>query len=122
MNDCIEDLPPEYCHYHDEGCEFSEFCLSCPLPVCIYDEPDGKQKLLRRRRAAEMARLFTKEGKNIRELAQIFNVSNRTVHRTLKTVFGDKDSKNTAAECCCENQTDHSFFYKREMNNTGVQK
>jgi len=26
------DLPPEYCHYRDEGCEFLDSCLNCPLP------------------------------------------------------------------------------------------
>ena len=37
------DLPPEYCHYRDEGCEFADSCLNCPFPQCIYDEPRGKQ-------------------------------------------------------------------------------
>jgi len=90
MSDYNVDLPPEYCQYHDEGCEFARSCLNCPLPVCVYDEPGGKQRLLKRRRAAEMARLHAGEGKNIRELAQIFGVSNRTVQRSLKAAFGNK--------------------------------
>ncbi len=32
------DLPPEYCHYRDEGCEFADSCLNCPLSRCIYDD------------------------------------------------------------------------------------
>ncbi len=41
---CSElDLPPEYCHYRDEGCEFADSCLNCPLTECIYDEPGGRQ-------------------------------------------------------------------------------
>ena len=36
------DLPPEYCHYKDEGCELAKSCLNCPFPGCIYDEPGGK--------------------------------------------------------------------------------
>ncbi len=28
------DLPPEYCHYRDEGCDLAGFCLNCPLPIC----------------------------------------------------------------------------------------
>ena len=92
MSDFTQDLPPEYCQYHDEGCEFAQSCLNCHLPVCVYDEPGGKQRLLKRRRAAEMARLFTREGKSIGELAQIFAVSNRTVQRTLKATFRDKKS------------------------------
>ena len=89
MSDFIIDLPPEYCQYHDEGCEFAQSCLNCHLPICVYDEPGGKQRLLKRRRAAEMARLFTHEGKNIGELARIFGVSGRTVQRALKFAFGD---------------------------------
>ena len=26
------DLPPEYCHYRDEGCDLAESCLDCPFP------------------------------------------------------------------------------------------
>ncbi|MDD5288073.1 MAG: helix-turn-helix domain containing protein [Dehalococcoidales bacterium] len=89
MSDCAVDLPPEYCQYQDDGCEFSLSCLNCHLPVCVYDEPGGKQRLLKRRRAAEMARLFTRESKTVKELAQIFGVSRRTVQRALKQAFGD---------------------------------
>lgn len=77
-------LPPEDEIYPDAGCEFSPTCLNCPLPVCIYDEPGGKQAVLKRRRAAEMCRLHYQEGKTIRELAGIFRVSVRTVQRVLK--------------------------------------
>lgn len=84
------DLIPEYCHYHDEGCEFADSCLNCPLPMCVYDVPGGRQRLLKRRRAEEMARLFTEEGKSTRELTQIFGVSLRTVQRALKVVFESK--------------------------------
>lgn len=87
------DLPPEFCRYHDEGCEFADSCLNCPLPLCVYDEPGGKRRLLKRQRAQEMARLFTTEGKGQKELAEIFSVSQRTVQRALKTVF-----KGTTAE------------------------
>ncbi len=31
------DLPPEYCHYQDEGCELADSCLNCPFARCIYD-------------------------------------------------------------------------------------
>ena len=93
MEDYVFDLPPEYCQYHDNGCEFAQSCLNCHLPVCIYDEPGGKRTLLKKRRAKEMARLFTTEGKGIRELAQAFGVSTRTVQRSLKVAFGDKEDK-----------------------------
>jgi len=78
------DLPPEYCHYHDDGCEFGDSCLNCPLPKCVYDEPRGRQRWLKRQRDKEIARLFNKEGKRVKELASIFGVSQRTVQRALK--------------------------------------
>ena len=92
-NDNGLDLPPEYHHYQDEGCEFAESCLNCPLPVCIHEEPGGKRRLLKRRRAREMARLFTDEGKGVKELAQIYGVSERTVQRALKTAFSDSNGR-----------------------------
>jgi AraC-like DNA-binding protein len=82
------DLPPEYCQYNDDGCEFGGSCLNCHLPICIYDEPGGKQRFLKHKRALEMARLFSNEGKSVKELAGIFNVSTRTVQRALKSVSG----------------------------------
>jgi hypothetical protein len=78
------DLPPEYCHYQDEGCELSKSCLNCPFPSCIYDEPGGKQHLLKGQRDKEIVRLSQKEGKGVKELAAIFGISRRTVQRALK--------------------------------------
>ena len=87
------DLPPEYCRYRDEGCDLADSCLNCPLPRCIYDEPGGKQRWLKRLRAREMARLFTTKGQGIRELALMFGVSQRTVQRALKVALGDSTRK-----------------------------
>ncbi len=78
------DLPPEYCHYRDNGCEFASSCLNCPLPKCIYDQPGGRQRWLKRARDREMVRLFTTEGKGVKELASMFGISQRTVQRALK--------------------------------------
>ena len=89
MSDYFIDLPPEFCQYHDEGCEFATSCLNCPLPVCVYEEPAGKERLMKKRRAAKMEQLFVKEGRTIRELSQIFKVSRRTVQRALKVSFGE---------------------------------
>jgi len=78
------DLPPEYCHYRDEGCELAESCLNCPFPECIYDEPGGKQRLLKEQRNAEIVKLFSTGKKSVKELAQMFNLSVRTIQRALK--------------------------------------
>jgi hypothetical protein len=87
------DLPPEYCQYPDEGCEFSGTCLTCHLPVCVYDEPGGKKLFPKHQRTFEMARLFKNEGKSVRELASMFSVSVRTVQRALRAVMGDRKRK-----------------------------
>ena len=50
-----QDLPPEYCRYRDEGCEFADSCLNCPFPRCVYDQPGGGQRWLKGLRDAEMA-------------------------------------------------------------------
>jgi len=78
------DLPPEYCRYRDEGCEFADSCLNCPFSKCIYDQPGGRQRRLKGLRDKEMARLFTNEGKGVKELALRFSVSQRTVQRALR--------------------------------------
>ena len=85
------DLPPEYCHYRDEGCEVAtaylgrqSYCSECPFPKCIYEESGGKQRWLKELRNREMLRQFTTEGKGIKELALAFRVSQRTVQRVLK--------------------------------------
>ena len=77
------DLPPEYCHYRDEGCDLAESCLDCPFPQCIYEQPRGRQCWLKKQRDREMVRLFNSEGKEVKELALLFGVSQRTVQRAL---------------------------------------
>jgi hypothetical protein len=57
------DLPPEFCHYRDEGCEFAESCLNCPFTQCLYEEPRGKQRWLKELRNREMVRLFSSGGR-----------------------------------------------------------
>ena len=84
MEETERDLPPEYCQYRDEGCEFANSCLECPFPNCIYDEPRGRQRWLKRQRDREMTNLFDGEGKEVGELALLFGVSQRTVQRALK--------------------------------------
>jgi DNA-binding transcriptional ArsR family regulator len=83
------DLPPEYCHYRDEGCELADSCLDCPFPGCVLEEPGGKRRWLKKLRAGEMVRLFISEGKGVKELAQMFGVSPRTVQRALKSALND---------------------------------
>ena len=80
------DLPPEYCHYKDEGCEFLDSCLNCPLPQCLYDEPRGKQRWLKELRNRQIERLY-RDGWKISELALMLGLSRRTIQRALKSNY-----------------------------------
>lgn len=83
QNHAEPDLPPEYCHYQDDGCELATSCLHCPFSKCLYEEPGGKQHYLKKRRNRDILRLYT-GGKGIKELATRFGVSQRTIQRALK--------------------------------------
>jgi hypothetical protein len=76
------DLKPEYCHYRDEGCEYARSCLECPFPQCIYDEPGGRQRWLKKARDRKIRQLYV-TGKKVKELAELFGVSHRTIQRAL---------------------------------------
>ena len=78
------DLLPEYCRYQDEGCELFPSCLDCPFPQCVEEIPRGKQRHRKERRNKEIWRLFHIEGKTVKQLAERFRVSRRTVQRALK--------------------------------------
>ena len=81
------DLPPEYCHYQDEGCELAGSCLDCPFPQCVYDEPGGKRHWQKEQRNRQILKMFKAEGRGIGELAETFGVSRRTVQRALKNTL-----------------------------------
>jgi len=89
------DLPPEYCHYRDEGCEFADSCLSCSFQQCLYDEPRGKQRWLKELRSKEIAGLFSSGGWGVKELALMFGLSQRTIQRALKSTLSLSSSKHS---------------------------
>ena len=90
MSDSELDLPPEFCRYRDEGCELATSCLNCSLPVCVHDQPGGSKHWLKRQRDEEMARYFTTGGRGIKEVANRFGVSQRTVQRALKNSLNER--------------------------------
>ena len=91
------DLPPEYCRYRDEGCEYAKSCLRCPFPQCLYDEPRGRQRWMKGLRNREINRLFS-GGRKIKELALMFGVSQRTIQRALKDSKQQVCQDRTAAD------------------------
>ena len=84
QNHAKPDLPPEFCHYQDDGCELATSCLNCPFSRCLYEERGGKQHYLKKLRNKEILRLFTIESKGVKELSAKFGVSQRTIQRALK--------------------------------------
>jgi hypothetical protein len=76
------DCKPEYYSYQDEGCEYAGACLKCPFPQCVYDTPHGRQGWLKNMRNKEIRKIYN-SGKNVKELAETFGVSRRTVQRAL---------------------------------------
>jgi hypothetical protein len=86
------DLPPEYCHYRDDGCEFADSCLNCPFPKCLYDEPRGRQRWLKELRDREIDRLFS-QGWGVKDLALLLGLSQRTIQRALKSTLSVSSAK-----------------------------
>ncbi len=70
-------------HYQDEGCELAPSCLNCPLPYCVEDMPRGRQRQRKEIRNREIFRSYT-QGEGVKQIAQRFRVSQRTVQRALK--------------------------------------
>ncbi len=70
-------------YFPDTGCVIHPSCLSCPLPRCIYDEPQEERRESQQRRDREIYDQYVKCGHDIRSLAERFGVSRRTVHRAV---------------------------------------
>ena len=86
------DLLPEFCEYHDTGCELAPACLSCPFPDCIHDIYKAP-KSIRLVRSAAIAREHTRGNHDLIELAALFQVSVRTVKRAIHAARKDRYSK-----------------------------
>ncbi len=79
-------LGPEGFHWEipDEGCDLAEIdprcssCLTCPLPVCRYELPPGRARMLSQAQA--LGRLL-RTGRTMEEAATELGVSRRTVYR-----------------------------------------
>ena len=74
----------EFYHYEDTGCEASESCLDCPLPVCKYDDPVWYQRNRRLARDFRMLHIMNRESLSVEEAAERFSVTVRTVFRIMQ--------------------------------------
>lgn len=70
----------EDAEYRDTGCRLHAACLTCPLEVCLYDDPGTTRRLIRRDSDTEVLRLRA-EGLTVTQVAQRLGLSRRTVFR-----------------------------------------
>ena len=69
--------------YRGNGCRVHNDCFTCPLAVCIYDAPVIRHQSSVRELNAVKVRALRAEGKLVSEIAEIMQVSRRTVFRHL---------------------------------------
>ncbi len=72
----------------DSGCQtateylgYQSFCLKCPFPKCVFDEPGVGVTTVKKRNRNEEIRQRLAEGASISDMAKAFNVSKRTIQR-----------------------------------------
>ncbi len=81
----MEEHWPDY--YKDTGCKYFPSCLNCPLPECLYDNPQALAKYRaqqRRERDRSVAATITQENLNTKEAAVRFETTERTIYRILR--------------------------------------
>ena len=72
-------------NFKDSGCRFSPSCLNCPIQICIYDDPSFVRNLEKNNRDENIIE-DRSNGLSNQQIAKKYNVSIRTVHRSLKKI------------------------------------
>lgn len=70
-------------YYADNGCEVAHTCLECPLSRCKFDDMAWFTAYRRLARDFRIADAIHSEGLSVREAAQRFSVTPRTIFRVL---------------------------------------
>ena len=83
------DSLPEHYSYRDDGCHISPRCLTCPLAVCILDDPSQLQRAAYEARQTERrqrikALLDQNQNAGPTEIARRLGLSTSTAFRELK--------------------------------------
>ena len=78
------DVVPEHFPYRDDGCEVSPSCLSCPLPICKYDDPAWFQREKQKKKDRRVIAALRGDGLSVQEVAVRFDISQRTIFRILR--------------------------------------
>lgn len=69
---------PESTVYQDTGCNLHSQCLTCPLPVCRYEMPPGRARVVVQ--AVELRRLLA-SGRTREQAMAEMSMSRRTFYR-----------------------------------------
>ena len=79
------DLKKEEINFKDSGCRFSSSCLNCLIDICVYDNPSLVRNLEKSNRDNNIIK-DRSEGLSNKQIADKYNISIRTVHRSLKKI------------------------------------
>jgi hypothetical protein len=77
------DFLPEFCHYHDEGCELAPSCLECTFTVCAEDSLVGTPTAARSLRDAAFLKMHFETNISAEKLARRFHIGRATAYRIL---------------------------------------
>ena len=77
------ELTSDDSNYFDTGCKYSASCLNCPLPICVYDDPDFFKNLIKKNRNKNIFQDYER-GMSVKDLSLKYEVSIRTIQRALK--------------------------------------
>ena len=97
-------LSSEDSNYFDTGCKYSPTCLNCPLPICIYDDPNFFKNFIKESRDKSIFQDYEK-GMSVKELSIKYEVSIRTIQRSIKL--------NGSAETTLNNKDISQKIYKK---------
>ena len=98
------ELSSEDSNYFDTGCKYSPTCLNCPLPICIYDDPNFFKNFIKESRDKSIFQDYEK-GMSVKELSLKYGVSIRTILRSIKL--------NGSAETTLNNKDISQKIYKK---------
>ncbi len=77
----FSDLPPEFCHFPDIGCEVAFSCLGCPYDKCLEEGRRAKELMARQLRDIEISNMCNGDPDKVDGIATWLELSPRTVRR-----------------------------------------
>lgn len=79
--------------YRDTGCPeatkflgYRSFCLECPLPKCVLDEPGRNITAAKKRKLERTKEILQgrKEGKSVREISVELGIARGTIYQRIR--------------------------------------